>query len=431
MSPNKSISPATVWLVWSAVALFVVFQSASQTLFAQIEAGMTASLRLTEAQSSLLASVLPLMIALWMLPVGVLLDRLNTKWVVTLALLSMSVGMFVLAAAPSALVAGLAFILIGSGSAFAFVSAGLICRLWFSAALFAFAFGLVNFAASVLGGAVIPTGLAALESVMDWRTITALVGSVGLAICLFNLAVTRRPASDAATETKPVSESPWRSLSIVLGTPQVWACGFLEGALLGTVFGFGMLWDITYQKKVWGHDLYTANQINSFILIGYGVGTPLWGWLSDRIGLRKRPVQIASFIAFAALTGALWGGWPLWAVSIAFAIFGLSAGAAMLNYPLVCENTPPRVHSLAMAFVNMSGFISVTLLIQAPTWILAALGSASPENIHLALGIFPAVIFLGAVLNSTFFIRETNCRSRFAPLSGPLSDSPVGQGAKC
>lgn len=415
MNPNsgtKKPSPATVWIVWSAVALFVIFQSASQTLFAEIEAGLTASLRLTEAQSAPLASVLPLTMALWMLPVGILLDRLNTKWVVTLALLSMSAGMFVLAAASNAFVAGLAFVLIGSGSAFAFVSAGLICRLWFSASLFAFAFGLIDFVASVLGGAVIPTGLAALENRVDWRTTTALVGGAGLVICLFNFAVTRRPDGEASAGAKPVSESPWRSLRTVLGTPQVWACGFLEGALLGTVFAFGTLWDITYQKKVWGHDLYAANQINSYILIGFGVGAPLWGWFSDRIGLRKRPIQVASFVAFAALGGALWGGWPLWVVSIAFAIFGFSAGVTMLNYPLVCENTPTRVHSLAMAFVNMSGFVSVTLLIQAPAWILSALGPATPENIHLALSIFPATIFLSAFLNSTFFIRETHCRPR-------------------
>ena len=102
---------------------------------------------------------------------------------------------------------------------------------------------------------------------------------------------------------------------------------------------------------------------------------------------------------------------PVWLADGCLFVMGLACGATVISYPLVCENTPARVHGLAIACVNMAGFLAVTLLSQLPNWLVAAEGSSvTGSSLRGALLVFPAILLVGGFLNATFLVRETHCK---------------------
>ena len=77
-----------------------------------------------------------------------------------------------------------------------------------------------------------------------------------------------------------------------------------------------------------GLDRTAAAGVTSMVFIGWGVGAPVIGWLSDRIGRRKPPFVAGLVLTAVAMAGLAWApGLPLWAVSVLRPDRGVRRGA--------------------------------------------------------------------------------------------------------
>ena len=74
-------------------------------------------------------------------------------------------------------------------------------------------------------------------------------------------------------------------------------------------------------------DRVAAGSVTSVTFIGWGVGAPLIGWLSDRIGNRRRPLIAGLIVSASSLSAILYlPGIPLWAVGVL--CFGIGFGGS-------------------------------------------------------------------------------------------------------
>jgi MFS family permease len=299
-----------------------------------------------------------------MIPAGVLVDVLGVRWVVATGGVVMGAGSLLMAGAagPPALFAGR--LLVGAGAAVTFVSALKIAASWFPPRLFG-TLSALTATVGVLGALIGTAPLAWLAAGLGWRAALAVVGLVTLGGALLCAGAVRDHPGPPARPgpAAPSVHAIVGGLGQVLGNPRTWP-PFLAFFFLLSASQNLLLWLVPYLRDVYRLGLTDAALYATASSLALLVGAPLTGVLSDRVlGRRKLPYTVLT-----AALGACWvvfvltlGRLPLGGVYALLFLMGLVGGAFVLTWPLGREVNPPQLAGLAVAAVNLGGFLGIAL----------------------------------------------------------------------
>jgi len=125
-----------------------------------------------------------------------------------------------------------------------------------------------------------------------------------------------------------------------------------------------MLWVVPYLRDVYGLTTTSAAVYGSATSLALLVSGPLTGFLSDRIVKRRKlpylvlnSCSVVLWVIFVATLGTL----PTSGVYVLFFAMGLAGGAFVLTWPLGREVNPPHLAGIAVAVVNLGGFLGAAL----------------------------------------------------------------------
>lgn len=361
-----------------------------------------------------------------MVPAGLLIDAFGVRRVVAVGGAVMGLGTLAMgaAAAQGTLFAGR--FLVGLGASVTFVGALKIAATWFPPNQFG-TLSAVTATVGVLGSLVATAPLAALVSVTGWRGAFWLVGLLtvaGAGLCVW--VVRDRPdAPQAADAPAPSFRSVLRDTRAVFGNPHTWppflAFFFLYGATSNL-----WLWVVPYLRDVYALSTTEAALYATAISLALLVAGPLTGFLSDRVVRRRKlpyTVLTASLFALWAVLVTTLGALPLWGVYALFFGMGLVSGAFVLTWPIGREVNPPHLAGIAVAVVNLGGFLGAALT-QGPIgavldarWAGAVLGGARlypPEAYRAAFTVCAGLVLASALM--TLLLRETRGRNIYDEL---------------
>jgi MFS family permease len=119
------------------------------------------------------------------------------------------------------------------------------------------------------------------------------------------------------------------------------------------LLGFAGLWGVPFLQTAYGLERTAAAALTSLLFVGWGVGAPLFGWLSDRIG-RRRPVMTAGLLLETiSLTVLVYIADlpPLVVAGLCFLI-GFFGSTQIVCFAIAKENHPPRIAATGIGFVN-------------------------------------------------------------------------------
>jgi nitrate/nitrite transporter NarK len=251
---------------------------------------------------------------------------------------------------------------VGAGAAPTFVGTLKIAAAWFPPAQFGFLAALTA-TVGVLGALVSTLPLAALVTLGGWRTAFAGVGVVTLAgAALCALGVRDRPPGVAAPPAGRLRDV-LAGAGQVLRNPHTWP-PFLAFFCFYSVVGNQMLWTVPYLRDVYGLGLGPAAFYATATSVALLIAAPLIGFASDRLlGRRKAPllalgvVQAALWLVFVGTLGVL----PLALFYALLFAMGLAGAAFVLVWPIGREVNPPELDGVAVAVVNLGGFLGAAL----------------------------------------------------------------------
>ena len=281
------------------------------------------------------------------IPVGLLLDRFGPRRLMTVAALVCAGGCVLFATGGSFATVITGRFLIGASAAFSLVGAMAVAGHWFPANRFAIFSGLamaMGMAGGVLGQA--PLRLAIEAS--DWRTTTLLLAAGGVAIAVAAWATVRDKWHGSGGMAVALS-----GLGKVMGHRQTLLIALTGLGTSAPLLAFAGLWGVPFLETAYGMSRTSAAGVTSAFFAGWGVGAPLFGWLSDRIGRRRDPLLFALALKTVALAALIYvPGLPLLAlVSLSFLV-GLFGSAQILCFALVRENHTPALSGTAIGFLN-------------------------------------------------------------------------------
>jgi len=352
---------------------------------------------------------------------GAAMDRLGPRRVVPIGAALVGVGALLFAFGNRE-VASIGRLLQGAGGVFALVGAAYIATTNFPASRAATLIGatqMFGMAGGSAGQFVVGPLIAAGVS---WTAFWAGMGILGLVIAAI-LAV-------LLPEAKPVEQrGDWlreagRAFGLVFRNPQSILCGMIAGLLFIPTTIFDMIWGVRYLQDARGLDYGTAVMRSAAVPVGWIIGCPLLGLISDRLGRRREVIVASAVVLFACLAWILYGSagvFPPYTVGL---VAGLASGAAMLPYTIIKEANPPGVSGTATGVVNFLNFTFSALLGPVFGWVLtAASGGAGPSTAeHYQTAFQPLLYGVGLAIVLTFFLNETGSAAR-APIRALASTS--------
>jgi len=355
------------------------------------------------------------------IPVGVLVDKLGARRVLCAAALLCAVGSLFFAYASQIVLAYLGRLLIGLGSGVAFVSTLKIISQWFPVKRFAMLSGL-TLMLGMLGGIGGQAPLAMLVDRLGWRE-TMVWASVFVFVLAVLLMLFVRDAKTTDVKGEEAHEDGVApGLKAVIKNHQICiiaGVGFFQPAAL---FAFASLWGVPYMAVAYKLSNAEAAGMMSLILLGWAVGAPLQGWVSDHLHLRKIPLVLSAFTAAASLAGIIYmPGLPLPVVQVLLVVNGICSSALILVFALVQENAHAQSAGTAMGFANMAVILSAAVVqpvvgkILDINWQGAMSGGVRLYDVvDYQWALLPVMVMAFLAFVSSLFVRETHCR-RFQP----------------
>lgn len=337
---------------------------------------------------------------------GAALDRLGPRRVMPIAAVIIGLGAFLFSLENQNL-ASLGRFLQGVGAAFAAVGAIYIASTNFPPSQAATLIGATQMfgmgggsAGQFAVGPLISRGFAWQGF---WRSMAGLGVVIG-AILIFLLPKEDKAKSSTASWTDMLA-----SFRIVFGNPQSILCGLIAGLLFIPTTIFDMIWGIRYLQEAHGLEYASAVMRSAAVPVGWIIGCPLLGFISDRLGRRKPVIVVASLILLVCLIGILFGKvsvFPRYSLAL---VAGVVSGAAMLPYTIIKEANPPQVGGTATGVINFLNFTFSALLGPLFGWLLRNVSQGSPrlEHEHYQIAFAPLICGVALAIVFTFFLRET------------------------
>lgn len=357
----------------------------------------------------LLSSFYFLSYAALQLPVGVWMDQMGPRRLLTLAIILCSVSTILFAGTNSFALACVARLFIGAGSAFAFISCMKIVTLWFPPHRFGMLAGW-TLAFGTMGAVFGESPLAIALQWTTWRELLFWIGVLGLGLAVLAWCIVRDENTSAqqitAANSAPSEVSVIACLKHVCRRKENWIIALYALMTTAPTDAFGGMWGIPYLVHVHGIDEASAATAVSMAFIGLAVGSPSIGWSSDSLKSRKIPMTVAALIATLSLTILIYA--PSLTVVQAgglFFTFGLF-GVYVMSFVAARDINPSEYVGTMVGFVNMAAMIGSTLMMYLVGVVLdyvhqdtgAPVLVYTAHDYHIGLSIFPVAYAICAFI---------------------------------
>jgi MFS family permease len=344
---------------------------------------------------------------------GAALDHLGAKRTVPVGAAVLGIGCLFFSGG-SVLAGDVGRLLQGAGSAFAFTGAVYLAAHGFSARYLATAIGATQ-CVGMLGGAAGQFVVGPMiEHGVGVHTLWVGFGIIILANALLLYWATPKEQFGPHTQEGGFG-SLLKPYKIVFTNPQSYLCGIVAGLLFAPTTIGDMIWGVAAFQKDLQFTYHNAVVIASMVPLGWVLGCPLIGWLSDRVG-RRKPVIIGS-AAFMILAACQIAFKPLpIPVHVAMFLFGVASGAAMLPYSVIKEVNPDSVKGSATGGINFLVFGITAFL--GPVYanhVGKGIGTSANLHLHFQHGAIFWIACCAAAIVVSFFLRET----------GPAAHAPA------
>lgn len=413
MRSNYTAISIRGWLIWFLCALFFLYEFLLRTILGTFQIPLSHQLQLSPVEFALVSgTVYQVVYSLMQIPVGFISYRYGLRKSLLLAITVCALanlGFSLVQNFPTAL---LLRALMGLGSSFGFICLLVAVYDWFPRKNCAFMIGLSQFIGT-LGPMLAAGPVNALEAngLITWREMFLLLSIVGalLAIAVVILIHNRQDTRNDYYILTPRPASLTSAFSHLLRQPQIWWIGFYSSSVYFALEYLSANEGISFLTMK-GFDSVFSAYLITLAWLGYAIGCPVIGYLSDRLQKRKPLMLACSLLIIINLVLIIFVPAPPAAMILCFILLGIGASGQSLGFAIISEHCDSRYLAVGLAFNNT--LIMTVGAFNAPmTGYLLSTTSGAPTLI-LYQHAFTLMLMLAvpSVLLVLFFIKETFCK---------------------
>ena len=342
---------------------------------------------------------------------GAAIDRLGTRRLLPAAAAVVGLGALLFATGSPA-AASIGRFLQGAGGVFALVGAIYIATKNFTASVAATLIGATQMFGMAGGSAGQFVVGPLIGGGMAWSSFWVGMGITGLLIgaILFLLL----PKDEMPRQPDNWLKSAKDAFAVVFKNPQSILCGLISGLLFIPTTIFDMVWGVRYLQDAHGFDYGEAVMRSATVPLGWIIGCPLLGFLSDRLGRRKPVIITGAIVLLACMAWILYGRTDAFPPYILGLVAGAASGAAMIPYTIIKEANPPQYGGTATGVINFINFTFSALLGPVFAGLLHRIsgGAAQMELAHYQEAFVPLLVGVAMAIVLALMLKETGTAVR-------------------
>jgi len=385
----STYSEAKAWLVWSFAGLFYLYQFILRNSPGVMTDELMRDFSVEACALGILSSFYLVSYSSLQIPIGLSMDKFGPARLLRGAILLCITGTAVFAVSDSFYIACFGRLLIGAGSACAFLGSVKLGTYWFKPEQLALVVGFTMLAGKV-GASLGQAPLALAIDAFGWRG-ALLYGVIPVGFLLaigIWVFVKDAPPEGPLVPHAPV-DTTLKTLFLRLKETalnyHILALGFYGALMYIPMLAFVDLWGVPFLMKLYDIDKATAGSITTMFYFGVGIGSPVVAILSDYFRDRKVTMTVGALLAIICNSVIIFvPGIPL------PVMYGLlfAAGFVFCSQPLifsaVCQLTPHASNGTAISFTNMIvmmlGLVMQPLVGKSLEW---AWGGAMENGVRL------------------------------------------------
>lgn len=292
---------------------------------------------------------------------GTSMDRFGAKRVIPIGAAVVGVGA-ILFGTGNVAAANIGRFLQGAGGAFALIGAVYLITKNFPASVGASLIGATQMFGMAGGSAGQFFVGPIIKGGVSWDRFWIYAGCLGLVISVVLLILLPKEAPKTSTSGSAALATLLCSLGKVFRNPQSILCGFISGLLFIPTTILGMTWGVRFLQEARGREYEAAVTLAATIPLGWMIGCPLLGFISDRLGRRKPVIFAGTIMLLAVVAWVLFGNPQILRGHSVGILMGIASGAAMLPYTVIKEANPPEFGGTATGVINFINFTFSALL---------------------------------------------------------------------
>ncbi len=291
------------------------------------------------------------------IPIGIMMDRVGPRLLMTVASLLCALGCILFASAEQIWLAYLGRFFIGLGAAFSWVGVLTIIATSLPARNFAGFTGggqLAGTSGAILGQAP----LALLIEFVGWRYSLYGLGLFGVLLAA-GLWLTVQPVKHDHSTRVPLR----KSLKVAASNPQTWLFALVGMTLTGPVLAFAGLWGVPWFAVVKAMPRSEAAPLLSIVFVGWLIGAPLMGWLSDKLQRRVLLLVIGTLLSTLTFAAILYvPNLSVQVIGVLLFIGGVGGSVMILTFAAGRDHNPEHARGAALGIINTCVVASGALL---------------------------------------------------------------------
>jgi MFS family permease len=350
------------WFIWILGCLFYFYENFLQVSPSVMSNELMRAFNVTSQTLGVLSGIYFYSYAALQLPCGMLMDFFGPKRILFIATAICALSTIAFGTTEHFLMACIARLMIGFGSAFAAVGTMKLASNWFKAEHFPVLTGMMV-TLGMLGGICGETPQALLVDSIGWRLTMSYMGLVGIILATVIFFVVKDAPSEQKTAKKLNSDlNIKQGLMEILKNKQLWIVALYGGLIYTCTPVFCGLWGVPFLMLKLGINKPSAANAISLVFVGWAIASPLWGIYTNYIGRRKPSLYLSAIGSFLTLMIVIYCPISNASIDVLLCMFGIFSAAFLPAFSIardICEG--PYV-ATGLSFMNMMNMIGIALV---------------------------------------------------------------------
>jgi len=351
----SQVSKAKAIFLYIVVSAFLAFEMGVQVSPSVMTSQLMHDLKIGTFGLGIMSGIYFYTYTAMQIPSGILFDRFKPRYILTFAILICALGTLLFAFSTNIYLSSIARLLMGIGSAFAFIAVLIVTADLFQHKYFALMTGITQMLAA-LGAMMGQIPLSKAVLVFGWHRSMFYLAAIGFILAMLTWIFLNYEKEKVISTQQDYF---WKNLKKIFANKQTWFIALYACLLWAPMSGFASLWGIPYLMTVHHLTHTQAASLSAMMWLGLALFSPLLGWFSTTVHHRVFPLAASAllgFICFAMLL--LITHLSTWMIGALIFLAGGACAGQALSFTSIKENNGEHLRGAAIAVNNMAVVIS-------------------------------------------------------------------------